>query len=1001
MDAGTAGEVPGNGSPGNGSPGNAAGAGNGPGGTPSDAPPDALPDAPSDPLALDAERLASPPFLALFDAGHYRAGLRAAGVEGVERLDERGLIELLRERGAALRVSPSPFFDESHYIGLSPDLAQVAAWGFAHFLVAGLSEGRTPHPLIDPAYIARDQGVARDEALGIWLERETSPHPAFWNGWARWGAAASLEQQRAIFAGLSRHCPDPALAHQVLRYLPQLLDPELAGWVPIWDLVARALGEGAHEALPSPHLHAPLARGADDGDPATPTPLLERLVAAPDRYWSPDPRLDMRHYALANPDVEATWPEGELCQHFLRHGQQEGRVAHAMFDAHWYRLTYGLGADRSIPQHFAVAVDRRVATARSNPRAMAPVELARMAGITPERAVDVIARRFGRAAQVACDAAGLPGDPPWRGALVPPRPAFAQPDGLERTGPAALSAAVTPHADATPTAALPNVDGLPDAAELPDADELPDAAAQIRAARALEPAIDPLQALRSPLPKPFDVPHLAPVERMAEVLRGCDVLVLRERAGEAHPMARALADALAAVGHRVGVVFTHGDPAEAVLPPGGVGLSLARELHALSADYAVEVLYEIVLGGDAADVVLVDSLHGWEMVRLFGAQLGHACRLIGAVSDPGTEEGEPAPPALRGAVVPAMRQLALLLTDGTLARDHWRARLGGVGPYAERVVSLPTPHALAPADAAPVDAAPVDATPTDATPTGIAPADAATEGPAASRRPRIAWVDREERLRDPALMAALDAAVPGAEWHLFGDPDDAPMLERDEPARDEPASDEPASDEPVRDEPMTDDPRTDDRPVDEQPTNVQPADGQPMDDRPTDETASGPSPPDPLPLDPLPLDPPPLDPMPANARWHGVLRGAATRFAPVAALGPDALVRDAPLAGASRLVLDARAHGIAVAARDAGATRDMLPASYPHLVPAWAPRGAVAGALATLLARPADDREGTRGPEARAPGGDEHPEGSDELPHRRADRDLYRAELLAILDRTS
>ena len=583
-----------------------------------------------------AEAVAGEAFAAMFDAEHFREGLAAAGVDA-EGMDEAALRALLVERGEELRVSPTPFFDEAHYHERHPDIREVRAWGFRHFLVAGMDEGRQPHPLIDLAFIAADQGVTVPEAIRTWLTGESAPSETVWHGYRRWNDAPRLAQQRAIWRGLARHCPDHDLAERVLTYLPLLVEPRLAGDVGAWSLVVRALNEGAHDVLPSPFVWVPLARGPDHEGPP---PLVESLPPDPPRRWSPTVRLDMAFYDVRNPDL-AGWSR-EMALHFLRHGQFEGRIGHPMFDEAWYVARYGLPPGETVHAHYVVSAWRGYAV-RSNAACMAPIDHAVIGGVDVDRAIDAIAAAF---------------------------------SGLFRIS----SSSAVPDGGA----------GLPPA----------DAAirGQIEAASRLDPAIRPDRPGRPVMPKPFDVGHAAPLHRMSRMLAGCDVVLMRDHVtiGGADRVAGAMARTLTRNGYRVGVLATARTPDHdrGAARYGDASIVVVEDLIGRGeAPMVIELAYEAATLPDVRAVMAVNSAAALEVFGRFGRQVAAwAPMFVNYFCDDLDEHGNPDGYPAR-TFLPLVGRIEAVFTDTVHLRDALRARVAPSVALAAKVRTLPTPYA--------------------------------------------------------------------------------------------------------------------------------------------------------------------------------------------------------------------------------------------------------------------------------------------------------------------
>lgn len=87
---------------------------------------------------------------------------------------------------ADARPALTPFFDPAFYREANPDVAGAGVDPYLHFLAHGLAEGRSPHPLIDVAFmrqqLARQGGdglIDANRLVGLLRDNTISPHPMF------------------------------------------------------------------------------------------------------------------------------------------------------------------------------------------------------------------------------------------------------------------------------------------------------------------------------------------------------------------------------------------------------------------------------------------------------------------------------------------------------------------------------------------------------------------------------------------------------------------------------------------------------------------------------------------------------------------------------------------------------------------------------------------------------------------------------------------------------
>ena len=580
--------------------------------------------------ALSADEIASPVFGALFAAEHFRRQLAACGVDA-SGADEADLVALLRGGDAPLRASPSPFFDPSYYAAARPASADGTGPNFADFLRFGLGAGIAPHPVVDVAFIARDQGVDRGDAVATWLSRQSLPNADLWHVYARLGAAPPTVVQRDILASLAAHGLDAAQSARALPYLPLVVAPELAGGGDAWSLAAHAVGPGAGQPLPSAFVRGSFAEAL--------LPSLRRPVS---RRWSFSPRLHMGHYAFLRPDLETIGVE-ELALHFLLHGQYEGYAGHPAFDAAWYRAQHALRSGETIPLHYALAA-RRGEIVRPRAVTCSPAEMAARTALTVDEAIDEIAGHYDRLFDIAA--------PDHRSDRGPDAPD----DGNDRAVERQIRAAAALDRTIKPS--------WPGRLLLPKPFDIGHALALER----LLPAIEGCDTL---------------------LLR--DHITI----GGADRVAGRLAAALAGLGRRVAVVavdrtadFAIGRSFYADCPL----VVLRDELDAPDPEREVELCYELMSCASVERVFNVNCAPAWTAMERFGRQLGERVSLNAYYfcddrDGFGNVDGYPARTFL-----PTIEHLDAVLTDSSHLRNELAARVSDVPTLTNRLHVLPTPY---------------------------------------------------------------------------------------------------------------------------------------------------------------------------------------------------------------------------------------------------------------------------------------------------------------------
>lgn len=222
---------------------------------------------------------------------------------------EAFLLELRRirayvRRGADPAAAPSSLFDQAGYLRDYPDVAATGVSPMMHYLAIGASEGRSPHPLFDADYYARENAAAlAGDAVtplahflraGAWQGR--NPHPLF------------------------------DMAHYAAQ-APQLDPGE--------DMPSHYVRAGWRTGLsPSPLFDPAWYAARAQLSEADGPPLVHYLRQGVARRLSPHPLFDAGWYLERNPDVAAAGHDP--LRHFLLVGGAEGRSPGPWFDLPHY-----------------------------------------------------------------------------------------------------------------------------------------------------------------------------------------------------------------------------------------------------------------------------------------------------------------------------------------------------------------------------------------------------------------------------------------------------------------------------------------------------------------------------------------------------------------------------------------------------------------------------------------------------------------------------------------
>jgi FMN phosphatase YigB (HAD superfamily) len=222
----------------------------------------------------------------LFDAAWYQA-TQAPTVS----LDQAARHYL--QHGAALGLSPSPFFDGPWYLADNPDVAAAGLNPLLHYLDCGRAEGRPVCPVADPASVAR---IERSDLFDAgWYRATQTPNVTA-------DRAARHYLQTGAARGLS---PGPRFDGP--WYLANNADVAAAGQNPLLHY----LNDGRSEGRPI----CPFT------DPAALAPIEGSALFDADWYRT--------NHA---PDL----PPNQAARHYLREGAARGLNPGPLFDGNWY-----------------------------------------------------------------------------------------------------------------------------------------------------------------------------------------------------------------------------------------------------------------------------------------------------------------------------------------------------------------------------------------------------------------------------------------------------------------------------------------------------------------------------------------------------------------------------------------------------------------------------------------------------------------------------------------
>ena len=207
--------------------------------------------------------------------------------------------------GATEGRDPHPLFDSDWYLQCNPDVAAAGVNPLVHYLLHGAAQGRDPHPLFNSDWYLQcnpDLAAAGVNPLVHYLLHGATggrdPHPLFDSDWY-------LQCNPDVAAaGVN------SLVHYLLHGATEGRDPH-----PLFD------SDWYLQCNP-------------DVAAAGVNPLVHYLLRGATEGRDPHPLFDSDWYLQCNPDVAAAGVNPLV--HYLLHGATEGRDPHPLFDSDWY-----------------------------------------------------------------------------------------------------------------------------------------------------------------------------------------------------------------------------------------------------------------------------------------------------------------------------------------------------------------------------------------------------------------------------------------------------------------------------------------------------------------------------------------------------------------------------------------------------------------------------------------------------------------------------------------
>jgi len=233
----------------------------------------------------------------LFDTAYYRKRLAERDI--VIPVGHNPLCFLL-DTWFDNRVDSHPLFSGAFYLENNPDVADAGEVPLLHFLLHGVWEQRSPHPIYPRTFMANDSGVAarRLNPFLTWLKMREDSEEIELEDFLRWRYDRKVERWILLDARLQGREPTGAVETALARAVRKLAgghsvgeNPEVSILVPVYNQVHHTLG-CLYSLLRSKTRYSFEIIVADGCSTDATAELLPKLIVGPIRYLRSRERLD-------------------------------------------------------------------------------------------------------------------------------------------------------------------------------------------------------------------------------------------------------------------------------------------------------------------------------------------------------------------------------------------------------------------------------------------------------------------------------------------------------------------------------------------------------------------------------------------------------------------------------------------------------------------------------------------------------------------------------------
>lgn len=272
----------------------------------------------------------------LFDPRLYAERLRAVG-HALAADQAPSFLHWLRV-GLPLRIVPTRFFDEAYYLRANPDIAAAGMFGFRHFLLDGMQEGRSPNGRRDVvAEFGASSGPGRWNSLDTYVQRRLLTEGGF-DAIDDTDVAAPEADSLAPSAGFSLEWrwraggtgPVTAPGDPLQRYFDGLSfeQADVLAWVKLvpscwphsekWEGLSMTASRVRESGAFDEDYYLGHSQVAETADPA-----MHYVLVGEPLGLAPSAQFDPRYYASRYRDVSSAGMS--LLLHYVDHGRSEGR----------------------------------------------------------------------------------------------------------------------------------------------------------------------------------------------------------------------------------------------------------------------------------------------------------------------------------------------------------------------------------------------------------------------------------------------------------------------------------------------------------------------------------------------------------------------------------------------------------------------------------------------------------------------------------------------------